>query len=150
VSFLEEKGPPGIVQRAYVCPPHGQIGPINPEQRRSLMASSLVAGVYEEKVDRESAYERLKNRSQTGATASGQVPAATAATPNAPAPSPGSSILSGLESMVLGSVGPRGSVHEGILQSMLRSGARAIGSQLGGQIVRGVLGSMLGSASRGR
>ena len=148
LSFLDEKGTPGIVQRAYVCPPHGQIGPITPEQRKSLMASSLVAGVYEQKVDRESAYERLKNRSQIGESAA-STPAPTA-TQGAPATSATSSILSGLETMVLGSVGPRGGVHEGILQSMLRSGARAVGSQLGGQIVRGVLGSMLGSASRRR
>src|SRR5271167_2579330 len=62
VSFLDEKGTPGIVERALVCPPHSQIGPITPDERRQLIQSSVVAGVYENAVDRESAYERLKGR----------------------------------------------------------------------------------------
>ena len=62
VSFLDEKGTPGMVERAMVCPPHSQIGPITPEQRQQLIRTSVVAGVYEKTVDRESAYERLKGR----------------------------------------------------------------------------------------
>jgi DNA double-strand break repair helicase HerA and related ATPase len=62
VSFLDEKGTPGIVDRALVCPPHGQIGPISPDQRRSIITSSLVSGHYEKLIDRESAFERLKAR----------------------------------------------------------------------------------------
>ncbi len=62
VSFLDENGTPGIVERALICPPHSQIGPITPEQRKQLMQSSVVAGVYENAVDRESAYEILKSR----------------------------------------------------------------------------------------
>ncbi len=73
VSFLDEKGTPGIVERALVCPPHSQIGPISPEQRQQLMASSIVAGVYDTAVDRESAYELLKGRAgQAPVQASGQ------------------------------------------------------------------------------
>ena len=59
VSFLDAKGRPCPTERAYVLPPGSQIGPISPEQRRQLIAGSLVAGVYEKAVDRESAYERL-------------------------------------------------------------------------------------------
>ena len=77
VSFLDEKGTPNVVERALVCPPRSQIGAITPEQRKQIIASSLVAGVYEQAVDRESAYELLQARA-------GQ---AAAATP-APAPSP--------------------------------------------------------------
>jgi DNA helicase HerA-like ATPase len=47
VSFLDETGTPGIVERALICPPHSQIGPITPEQRSQLMKTSVVAGVYE-------------------------------------------------------------------------------------------------------
>ncbi|GAC1363409.1 MAG: hypothetical protein NVSMB3_11850 [Acidobacteriaceae bacterium] len=65
ISFLDEKGTPSIVQRAFVYPPHSQIGPITPDQRKTLMANSLVTGVYDTPVDRESAYERLKNRAST-------------------------------------------------------------------------------------
>ena len=64
VSFLDEKGTPGIVERALVCPPHSQIGPITPAQRQQIISSSVVFGVYEKVVDRESAYERLKGKAQ--------------------------------------------------------------------------------------
>jgi hypothetical protein len=144
VSFLDEKGTPGIVQRASVCPPRSQIGPVSPEERRSLMANSLVAGVYEKAVDRESAYERLKERSESSAASNPQ--------PNVqPQAQPQSGLLSGLSTLLMGSVGPRGGRHEGILEAMVKSGARSVGSQLGGQIVRGVLGSILsGSSTRRR
>src|SRR6186713_217918 len=70
VSFLDEKGQPVVVERAFIVPPHSQIGPIAPALRRQLMDSSLVNGVYEKVVDRESAYERLK-----GSVAKSPVPA---------------------------------------------------------------------------
>jgi uncharacterized protein len=143
VSFLDEKGTPAIVQRASVCPPHSQIGPVSPEERQSLMANSLVAGVYEKAVDRESAYERLKERSESSAAGNLQPSV------QAPAQAQGG-LLSGLSGLLMGSVGPRGGRHEGILEAMVRSSARSVGSQLGGQIVRGVLGSILGSSTRRR
>src|ERR1700678_968626 len=62
VSFLDEKGTPGVVERALVCPPRSQIGPITVEQRQQIIRDSVVAGVYEKVVDRESAYERLQGR----------------------------------------------------------------------------------------
>ncbi|MEY4751261.1 MAG: hypothetical protein RIQ60_3475 [Pseudomonadota bacterium] len=64
VSLLDDKGRPSPTQRLYVLPPGSQIGPITPEQRQALMADSLVAGVYEQAVDRDSAYERLKGRAE--------------------------------------------------------------------------------------
>ncbi|MBI5257547.1 MAG: DUF853 domain-containing protein [Burkholderiales bacterium] len=62
VSFLDAKGRPSVTERVFVLPPGSQIGPITPEQRQALIAGSLVAGVYEKVVDRESAYEKLKGR----------------------------------------------------------------------------------------
>ena len=62
ISFLDEKGRPGITQRVYVVPPGSHIGPIEDTQRQRLLASSLVAGIYEKTVDRESAYEVLLAR----------------------------------------------------------------------------------------
>jgi uncharacterized protein len=148
LSFLDAKGTPGVVERAYVCPPHAQIGPITSEERRSLMTTSLVAGVYDQPVDRESAYERLKARSQ-----SSEVPANEARVPaqqSSTSTGQTGGIASELQSVLLGSVGPRGGRREGIVEAMVKSGARSIGSQIGGQIVRGVLGSMLGGSSRRR
>jgi DNA helicase HerA-like ATPase len=145
VSFLDQKGTPGVVERAFVCPPQGQIGPITPQERKGLMADSLVAGVYDHPVDRESAYEMLKNRAQTSSSA------ATAPPPvSSPAANQTSTVWSELGGLMMGSVGPRGGRREGVLEAMVKSGARSVGSQIGGQIVRGVLGSLLGGSSRRR
>jgi uncharacterized protein len=73
VSFLDAKGRPCETERVFVLPPGSQLGPITPEQRQALVQGSLVAGVYEQAQDRESAYERIKGQ----ATASGQAHAAT-------------------------------------------------------------------------
>ena len=66
VSFLDEKGIPVVVDRATIFPPHSQIGPITPEQRAQIIQNSVIAGVYEKTVDRESAYEKLKGKSCSG------------------------------------------------------------------------------------
>ncbi len=145
VSFLEEQGIPGIVERAMICPPHSQIGPISPEQRAALIQSSVLAGVYETAVDRESAYEKLK----------GKVAASPAAAPAgaAPAPAAGSGWLGSLEGVgsALGGIlqSPAGSRRgDTVVQAMVKSAARSMGSTVGRQIIRGVLGSLLGGASR--
>jgi DNA helicase HerA-like ATPase len=62
VSFLDENGVPSMVERAKILPPQAQIGPITPLERSKLMRTSLVAGVYEKSVDRESAFEILQSR----------------------------------------------------------------------------------------
>jgi len=130
VSFLDEKGTPGIVQRALVCPPHSQIGPITREQRQQIMAGSVVAGVYDKVVDRESAYERLKGRAEQ-APAPTQTPTqSTSWFPNLGFPSSG---------------GRRG---DSVVEAMVKSAARSVGSSVGRQIVRGVLGSLLGGSRR--
>jgi DNA helicase HerA-like ATPase len=71
VSFLDENGTPQMVERAVVCPPHARIGPVSPEERKAAMASSVVAGVYDTPVDRESAYERLNGKVQASSAAAG-------------------------------------------------------------------------------
>ncbi|MBN8479291.1 MAG: DUF853 family protein, partial [Burkholderiales bacterium] len=75
VSFLDAKGAPGVTERAWICPPGSQMGPITPDDRRKLLAGSVVAGQYEKMVDRESAYEKLRARSGATATAGGAGPA---------------------------------------------------------------------------
>jgi DNA helicase HerA-like ATPase len=142
VSFLDEKGQPGIVERAFIIPPQSQIGPIDDSQRQQLIQSSLVAGVYEKAVDRESAYEVLKART-------GQAPAQTEAMPQgngatAQAPADGGGLGGMIGDLLGGTTGPRGGHHEGVVEAMARSAARSVGSQVGRAIIRGVLGSILG------
>jgi DNA helicase HerA-like ATPase len=59
VSMLEKKGEPSIVQRTLIRPPSSRLGPVTPEERRAVMQSSPVNGVYDTAVDRDSAHERL-------------------------------------------------------------------------------------------
>src|SRR5271169_4141453 len=133
ISFLDEQGTPGIVQRALVCPPHSQIGPITAEQRQELIKNSVVAGVYENAVDRESAFEVLRSRA-------GQNAPATTAPGQAPASPPWYANIPGMSGS-----GRRG---DNLADAMAKSAARAMGSSLGRQIVRGVLGSLLGGSKR--
>ena len=83
VSFLDEKGRPSVTERVFVLPPGSQIGPITPAQRQQLIAGSLVAGVYEKAVDRESAYEMLKGRAEASGRARQSADARPSAAPAA-------------------------------------------------------------------
>jgi uncharacterized protein len=140
VSFLDAKGRPSLTERLYVIPPGSQIGIITPEQRKALMASSVVAGVYEKTEDRESAYEKLKGR----ATEAAQAGAAGSTGGSAGATTAGGGALGGLSDVLFGSTGPRGGKHEGMVESFAKSAIRTLGSSVGREIARGVLGSILG------
>jgi len=147
VSFLDDKGRPSVTERVFVLPPGSQIGPITPEQRKALVADSLVAGVYEKMVDRESAYEKLKAR----AAAAPAAPAATSAGGGAGAAgtaASGGGVLDAVKDIMLGSTGPRGGKREGLVEKAASSAVRSIGSSVGRELIRGVLGSLLGGKRR--
>ena len=141
VSFLDPKGRPCETERVYVLPPGSQIGPISDTQRRALLAGSLVAGTYDQSIDRESAYEKLRGR-------------ADAATNNAATPQAGSDtqgdggLMGGLNDVLFGSTGPRGGKKDGLVQTMAKSAVRTMGTSLGKEILRGVLGGILGGRKR--
>ena len=149
VSFLDAKGAPGVTERAWICPPGSQMGPITPDDRRKLLAGSVVAGQYEKMVDRESAYEKLRARAGATATAGGVGPAdgGDAAGASAPA-STGGGLMGGLSDILFGSTGPRGGRREGVVDAMAKSAARSVGSSLARELTRGVLGSLLGGKRR--
>ncbi len=186
VSLLDEQGRPCPTERVFVLPPGSQIGPITPAQRQALIAGSLVAGVYDKTVDRESAYERIKGR--TAPAAGGATPGAGAGgaggafgpgrsmadeaqaaarggsntptggsgnggantSPPPPADPAGDGLIDGLKDMVFGSTGPRGGRHAGLAQTAATSAMRSIGSAVGRELIRGVLGSFLGGGGRRR
>ncbi len=139
VSLLDAKGRPSVTERVYVLPPGSQIGPITPQQRQSLLQNSLVAGVYEKTVDRESAYEKLQSRASAGASSAQSAPNGGAA-----GQSDSGGILGGLNDVLFGTTGPRGGKHDGLAQSMAKSAVRTMGSTVGREIIRGVLGSLFG------
>jgi DNA helicase HerA-like ATPase len=116
VSLLDEKGMPGIVERAFIYPPQSMIGPIDAGQRQGIIRQSLLYGRYEKTIDRESAFELLQRRVeklQADATKA--------------------------------DVGkPKGRQPDSLLDSVVKSTTRAMGSQIGRSIVRGLLGSIFG------
>ena len=137
VSFLDDKGRPGITERVYVLPPGSQIGPITPEQRKALIANSVVAGVYEKTVDRESAFELLSGRTQKRM---GQ-----AEVPSPEQESSGGGLLDTLGGLLGG--GPK-RTRASAGEQLIKSAASSIGREVGRQIIRGVLGSIFGGSKR--
>ncbi|RFC39756.1 MAG: hypothetical protein DID89_2727547422 [Candidatus Nitrotoga sp. CP45] len=138
VSCLDEKGRPNIVERALIIPPQAQIGPINEAERKAIIQDSLLVGHYEKAVDRESAYERIKerasNKSVEGTTAE--------AVDSTQEGASGGGGLGGILGSIFG--GSTSRSREGVGEAFAKSAARAIGSTVGRQIIRGVLGSILG------
>lgn len=138
VSFLDEKGVPMVVDRGFVLPPHSRIGTITPEERMSLIRSSLRFGRYEQAVDRESAYEIIKKRTEERA--------AQAAEETLDVRVPGTPGSYGQPRSPREPRRPREpkSQSKDMFGALAKSAAHAMGSQLGRQIMRGVLGSILG------
>jgi DNA helicase HerA-like ATPase len=143
VSVLDGQGSPTVVERVFCCPPESFIGPITDTERKALIEGSPVYGKYEDAIDRESAFEILLKRK--GALLSGTK----AGQPGAPTEDGGimgkvESVLSGVLGSGSGS-GRRQSGTEAFTKSILRS----MGSRVGTQIARGLLGSIFGG-SKGR
>jgi hypothetical protein len=151
VSFLDAKGRPSITERVFVIPPGSRIGPITAEQRQALIQGSLVAGVYEKTVDRESAYEKLAGRAAASADAADALrPGAPGGgTQGTPAADDGG-MMGELKDLLFGSTGPRGGKREGLVEKAASSAVRSMGSAVGREIFRGVLGGLLGGSSRTR
>jgi hypothetical protein len=138
ISCLDAKGTPGIVERALIVPPQAQIGPITEAERQAIIQSSPLAGHYEKAVDRESAYEILKARTNERQTAQQTTQTAT-----------DSSGIGGILGGIFGNAaggktGSRASNRQSVGEAIVKSAARSIGSAVGREIIRGVLGSLLG------
>jgi DNA helicase HerA-like ATPase len=142
VSMLDESGTPAIVERAKIVPPRSQVGAITPQQRQVIISSSILAGHYEKVVDRDSAYEKLQARTaeKTSVPDIGSAPAA--------GDSQSGGILGKVESVFRPTIGPRGAVHDSMATSMAKSILRAASSQLGRQVMRGLLGGLIGERRR--
>jgi DNA helicase HerA-like ATPase len=141
VSLLDEKGRPGIVQQTLIKPPKSQIGPIKPGQRKTLMAQSLVAGVYEEEVERESAYEILTSRAEKVAEQQAESKeAAGKAKEDAKAEKAG--LAKQKEMAKTKRTSSRRS--DSAMDAFVKSAMRSLGGQVGRKLVRGLLGSLFG------
>lgn len=134
ISTLDEKGIPTMVDRAFVVPPVGHIGPITPEQRAALIANSLVAGAYENAIDRESAFEMLKVKSDAKLAEQQQAAEAAAVAKQE---------AEQIKAERSAARAPD-TVWESIGKSAARSATSSIARSIGTRLVRGVLGSLLG------
>lgn len=120
VSVLDDKGTPTPVERAWILPPQSRLTPLTPAERDQVVKGSVLYGRYEKTVDRESAYEILKSRAELAKEGE----AARGAQKRQP-PSPEEQAGK-------------------ILLDMGKSAARSAGTQIGRQIMRGILGSLFG------
>ncbi|OBS08674.1 helicase HerA-like domain-containing protein [Acidihalobacter prosperus] len=126
VSSLDAKGRPQAVARTLIVPPRSRIGPLTADERRDVVARSPMAGRYTGVQDRDSAYEELARRAQRRQLEEAE--RARAAEAEAAARAPASS----------------SSRRQSVGEALIKSAARSIGSQLGRQLMRGVLGALLG------
>lgn len=142
ISFLDEKGRPNVVERGFVIAPCSRMGALTDDERNNLVNHSPLYGRYEDMIDRESAYEKLL------AGASSAAENEPAGSPHSPAGKQAESndggLFGGLSDILFGTTGPRGGKKDGIVQTAAKSMTR----QLGNQIVRGILGSILGGRKK--
>jgi DNA helicase HerA-like ATPase len=131
VSLLDEKGMPGIVQRAFMLPPSSQIGPVTPDIRKQIIQSSAIYGRYEKAIDRESAYEKLQGRTANLAASSASGAAAQKADQSSGARKSGKPEPTALDTVIKAANSP-------------------IGRQIERGIVRGVMGVIFGTGTRRR
>ncbi len=124
VSFLDNDGIPSVVKRALIYPPHSRLSPLTPEERAEIIHSSPLFDTYNKKVDRISAYETLREKTEK----------------KLPEP-----VESHKKQAIKSAPKKKSSDVTDIFGSAAKSAARAIGSQIGKEIIRGLLGSMAGS-----
>jgi len=140
ISMLDEKGSPGVTQRAWMAAPGSRIGPATDAERQAVRQASLLAGKYDKAIDRESAYELLQKRAESGGGAN----AASRGTarpdrPASAAQTADNGMLGAVNDFLFGSTGPRGGRREGAVQSVAKSMMR----QAANKLIRGVLGSLV-------
>ena len=145
VSFLEGNGTPSMVDRAMICPPSARLGPLTPEERKTVMSASPCAGKYDKMLDGESAYEVLRGRAEAVAA-----PAPTA-TPDQAQPSGGGGFLGGLGAALgtlFGTSRPRGqrlSTTQVVTREVTRSVVNRVAGQVAADLGKSILGKRMGS-----
>jgi DNA helicase HerA-like ATPase len=150
VSVLEDKGIPSIVERTFIRPPFSRVGPITSEERKAVMAESVVGAAYNKVEDRESAYELLTKKTKRKVEAEETKEAEEAQTTAPPRPRyEDTNYRSGPPPYRENSGPPparRTTRGDTVAEAAMKSAARSMATQLGRAIVRGILGSL----SRGR
>jgi len=134
VSVLDDKGAPTVVQKTLIRPPASRLGPLQPAERTAVMAASPVRGIYDTAVDRESAYEMLQKKAEP------------APEPEAPQPKARGGAWEGDEASGRPAAQARASNRQSMGEAFAKSMLRTLGSQVGRELIRGVLGGLAGSS----
>jgi len=145
ISFLDPDGTPSITERAFILPPVSQIGPITSAERKQLIQSSIVAGIYEREIDRESAFEMLQARASSENILGNSSKSLGSENPMKQAEE---GVFGELGDLLFGSSGKRGGRRDGMIDAFAKSAARSVGSSIAREITRGLLGSLLGQRRR--
>lgn len=145
ISFLDPDGTPSITERAFILPPVSQIGPITSAERKQLIQSSIVAGIYEREIDRESAFEMLQARASSENILGSSSKSLGSENPVKQAEE---GVFGELGDLLFGSSGKRGGRRDGMIDAFAKSAARSVGSSIAREITRGLLGSLLGQRRR--
>ncbi|MEQ1065219.1 helicase HerA-like domain-containing protein [Acinetobacter sp. XH1741] len=145
ISCLDEQGTPQIVERGWVMPPYSSFTPITPEERKSLIAQSIIAGVYEQAIDRESAYEMLQNKvaereqqKQDAELAKEQEALAKQQAKEQ------ERLARDQQKEEERAARERAKLTQDIVGTFAKSAARSLGGSTGQKLVRGLLGSLFG------
>ena len=125
VSTLEGKGIPGVVERTLIRPPASRLGPITPAEREAITGTSQLGARYNHPIDRQSAYEVLKERAEKVIAPPGKADEAPSAGRGRPQPR------------------ARTGNRQSVMEAMVKSVVRSLGSSLGRRIARGILGTIL-------
>ena len=151
VSFLDAKGTPSIVERAWVVPPGGQIGPITAEERTAIIRGSVVYGHYEKMIDRESAYEVLTGKiaQDESATTAPQADA-NAEAKRAEFERKRAEAEAANEAAATKKSSGGSRRTDSIFVAFCKSAVRSIASGIGKAIERGILGSITGDTRKKR
>ncbi|MEB4799497.1 helicase HerA-like domain-containing protein [Acinetobacter soli] len=149
ISCLDEQGTPQIVQRGWVMPPYSSFSPLSDEERQALMAQSLVAGVYEKMVDRDSAYEMLQQKvsdrleqEQAQAEAAQQAKQQEALAKQQAKEQ--ERLAREQQKADEKAQRDRDKLTQDVLGTFAKSAARTLGGPTGQKLVRGLLGSLFG------
>ncbi|WP_108879550.1 helicase HerA-like domain-containing protein [Anderseniella sp. Alg231-50] len=140
VSTLDLKGVPSMVERTLIRPPSSQMGPVMPAERTQSVKNSPVYGMYDEGVDRDSAYEKLRVKAEKIAE---QQAAAAEAKEKAKADKAAAKKTS---SRSKGRSRRTDSATDRFVKNIASTVGRQVGNMLvrnSGSIVRGILGSLL-------
>ncbi|MEZ5872367.1 MAG: DUF853 domain-containing protein [Nitratireductor sp.] len=142
VSTLQAKGIPSIVERTLMRPPSSRLGPIDDRERAALMAMSPVAGVYDEVIDRESAFEILKQRADAAAKAEAEQQEREARQKAEEALQKSRARYDNPPRTTRSTSTRRSSGRQSVTEAAIKSVTRSVASSLGRALVRGILGSI--------